>query len=76
MLMYIIFLNRTPEPNELIDLLYNVNKAFGNNKKIKVAKNGDQFHKVSPSDTISNEIYDDLRDLYVLKDIVSVSIDT
>ena len=46
--MYIIFLNRTPEPNELIDLLYNVNKAFGNNKKIKVAKNGDQFHKVTP----------------------------
>ncbi len=40
---------RTPESNELIDLLYNVNKAFGDTQKRKVAKNGDQFHKVIPA---------------------------
>ncbi len=39
---------RTPEPDELIDHLYNVNKAFRDTPKRKVAKIGDQFHKVTP----------------------------
>ena len=71
MLMYIIFLNRTPEPNELIDLLYNVNKAFGNNKKIKVAKNGDQFHKVTPLFRLSNPLMARFKQIYSLKSVIA-----
>ncbi len=39
---------RTAEPNEIVELLCNIDRDFRGSKKKKVAKNSDQFHQVIP----------------------------
>ncbi len=63
---------RTKKINGVIETICRKIEDNGTNRKGLALKFQRQSHKVSPNDQISNQIYDDLRDLYVLKGIIKI----